>query len=357
MDEPGKKGGPGESGGGGAPGDGGAPAGDAAPAGGLILHLAFPLSPRRDEYLPFPPLKGGAGPCAAYVAALVEELGAAAPDFAGYSLRAVRLDGAIPSMMSGSQLRDVMRAVHRGFALEGRPEFCLKIAPRLMSADLLASADSAFKLALDIDFVSAEERELAALQAPFNYGCLQDMMELVRCFGIGEFGFALRYGLPCQTPASLAYSIDRALDLGAPRVSLTPFVPLEGSRTARLAASGELPLPDEEGRAGLLEAGREHLAEAGLGEYAPGRFCLPGREDAYTELYAGGCALLGAGLGARSRFEDMELVNTGDFAAYVGAPADPAATVAESRICGAGEDAREAELRLRAERLRGVIAW
>lgn len=324
---------------------------------GLILHLVFPLSPRRDEYLPFPPLKGGAGPCAAYVGALVEEIGAAAPDFSGRALRAVRLDGAAPSMMSGSQLRSIMRAVHKGFALEGRPEFALKIAPRLMSADLIASADSAFRLALDIDFVSAEERELAALQAPFNYGCIQDMMELVRCFGIKDFGLALRYGLPFQTPATLAYSIGRALELGAPRVSLTPFKPLEGSRTAGLVASGELTLAGEDERAELLEAGRERLAEAGMGEYAPGRFCLPGREDSYTRLYAEGCEMLGCGLGARSRFEDMELLNTSDFAAYVGAPRDPAATVARSRIAGADDAAREAELRARAERLREGMAW
>ena len=307
----------------------------------LIVHLTFPLSPRDDEYLPFPPLKGGAGPCEANCGALASAVAAAAPDFSGYEVASVRLDGAAPSMMSGKQFRGIMRALHKGFALAPRCELSLKVAPLLMSADLVGSLDSAFRLNLDLDFVSAVDRELKEVHALYRYGAVQDMMELVRCFNIGEYGFDVRYGLYRQTPKTLVYSLDAAIDLGPTHLTLSPFAARPGSRCDSEEKRGELPTVSAEARAELLEAGRAHLAEKGFEEYAPGRFALPGHRVAYWDLYASGCALLGAGLGARSAFEDMELLNTSNFAAYVASPQDPAVTVASSRILAEDETARE----------------
>ncbi len=307
----------------------------------LIVHLTFPLSPRDDEYLPFPPLKGGAGPCGAYCDALASEIAAAAPDFSGYEVASVRLDGAIPSMMSGNQFRGLMRALHRGFALAPRCELSLRVAPLLMSADLIGSLDSAFRLNLDLDFVSAVDKELKTVHALYRYGAVQDMMELVHCFNIEDYGFDVRYGLYHQTPKSLVYSLDAALDLSPTHLTLSPFVARPGSRCEAEEKAGELAAVSADARAELLEAGRAHLAEKGFEEYAPGRFALPGHRVAYWEQYAAGCALLGAGLGARSAFEDMELVNTTNFAAYVASPQDPAVTVASSRILSEDELAQE----------------
>ncbi len=298
----------------------------------LLIDVSFPLAPYADEYLPVAPLKGGRGPYAAYVRALCDEAEVAAPDFGDYRVEAVQISGGDPGMMSGNQIRSITRVLHRSFAVPHHTELTVELTPGRISVDFLSSVDSVFRLRPSVRLVSAVPEELIALGARFKLGTVQDLMELFGCRNINDFSFEVSYGLFRQTERSLRYTLEQAVRLGAGHISLAAFQVRAGSESAHLIESGALTLPSAEQAAQMLEAGEEFLSSHGFENYASGQYALPGHRSACYEARASGCPCLGVGLNARSRFEDMEVVNTGDFAVYVAHPKDPAYTCASSRI-------------------------
>jgi coproporphyrinogen III oxidase-like Fe-S oxidoreductase len=108
-------------------------------------------------------------------------------------------------------------------------------------------------------------------------------------------------------------------------VELAPFAARAGTAVAARAEAGELALGNA---AELAEVAGERLRAAGYEAYGDGCYALPGRRDPWREAVAAGADVVGAGLGAHSRFDGLETWNTTDFAAYVAAPDDPLVTVA-----------------------------
>jgi oxygen-independent coproporphyrinogen-3 oxidase len=300
----------------------------------LVMDLAWPLSPRRDDAMPAEPLHGGAGPADVYATALAREAAAVGPDFADVRLVAVRLVGGTPSMMTGAQLRRVMRAVREGFGVGApaaagqdgpKPTFTLGIGVRCATVDLLSRADAAFRLRPEARLVSAVDAELQAIGADWDQDALRLFSELLRCRGVDDWGVQVGVGLPLQTVRSTRYTVDRVLELGATHVELAPFAARAGTAVAARAEAGELALGNA---AELAEVAGERLRAAGYEAYGDGCYALPGRRDPWREAVAAGADVVGAGLGAHSRFDGLETWNTTDFAAYVAAPDDPLVTVA-----------------------------
>jgi len=307
----------------------------------LLLNLSFPLCPKACDYCHYRPIKAGAGPASAYVKALMKELEAAAADFSAHSLLAVHLGGGMPAMLKGIELRSLLRCIKSNFKLEGRGEFTVECTPNGLSVDFLSSMDGAFRLRPEFGFLSSNAEELLALGAHYNYGSFQDAMELIRCRDLSDFSFTLLYGLFKQTEKSLVFSIEKALELGVPHICLAPFRLHPDSVCAGMVAQGRLPKPETENYTALYSAGRQKLCKEGFREYAKGHFALPGHESQYLLGSLGGSEVLGAGLLARSRFEDMELLNTGNFKAYVEHPEDPAVSCMKSRILSRKEQELE----------------
>ena len=76
---------------------------------------------------------------------------------------------------------------------------------------------------------------------------------------------------------------------------------------------------------------RDALTEHGFAEYLPLRFARAGHEDAFAVRTAAGAPQIGFGLGAVTRLDGAESVNTRDLARYVAASADFAAITDEVR--------------------------
>ena len=312
----------------------------------LVLDLMFPLNPRYDEHQPADTLLGGEGPCRAYADALAKEIASAAPDFEDYEVAAVRLHGGSPSMMGGTQLRNVMKAVRNGFSLVDEPEFLLQTGARQLSADLLASRLSCFKIVLEFDAVSAMGKELRALGSRFDFGSFLDMLELLKCMNIKEFSFDLRYGLFFQTEKSMREGLDEVFKTAAPRLALLPYTMRPAGECAQLVEKGELSLPSAEEAAALFAVGDSLIKEGGYEPYARGRYAHPGHESAWWKAYREGAAVLGCGLGAHSSFEEFESDNTRNFKVYVEHSEDIEAVCARSVVLDEAGVAAERAARL-----------
>jgi oxygen-independent coproporphyrinogen-3 oxidase len=119
---------------------------------------------------------------------------------------------------------------------------------------------------------------------------------------VREVGVALSIdlmcGIPGQSAASWAESLEEALDAGAGHVSVYPLSIEEGTALAAAVSSGLVAEPDSDVAAEMMQAAEKRLAEAGLRRYEVASFALPGAEARHNSAYWTGASYMGIGPGA-----------------------------------------------------------
>lgn len=107
--------------------------------------------------------------------------------------------------------------------------------------------------------------------------------DLLRKAGVTSLNFDLMYGLPGQTDADLADSLDRTVALGADRIALFGYahVPHMIARQRRIDATD---LPDQAARFRMASDGWNQLTKAGYQPVGFDHFALPGDALAQSAL-------------------------------------------------------------------------
>ena len=282
----------------------------------------------------------------AYVAALSREALGAAPDFADCRVPAVAVGGqagGIAGHMADAPLGELLRRMRQVFDLtraDGSPaEVSMAVHPGMVSASTLDACRLGHVTRLCVDYATssaAEARELGRFMGPEAMGVTKTVLGPSCRL---DLAFSLLAGIPGQTQASAVQSVEDVLALGGAHVSLTTFdldpaCPLARERAARDDAWFAQPahrLPIGEERAAILAAMAGALRRAGLAEYLPGLWALPGHESVFEQMRAQGCETLGFGLAARTLFDGVEALNTSDLGTYLRFSNDPQRCVAQIR--------------------------
>lgn len=297
--------------------------------------------------MPFSPEAGGDGVPGmldprmvdghAYVGALAREVLASAPDYADCQVQAVALTDGMAAHVADDALGALLRDIRQSFNLVPGAEIALRVRPGMVSA---ASVD-AFRIGhvsrIVVDYATSLLKEWRALGRALDpsamdvtravFGSQAERGHGVRLAGReADLAFELLVGIPGQTPVSARASVEAALTYGASEVRLGDCEPTANLAVPVPAATRTLNT-EETGR--VREAIRETLAAAGFAEYLPERWALPGHESRYEALTAAGTMeTLGFGLGARTRFDEVEARNTSELSTYLRFSDDPEKCVA-----------------------------
>lgn len=264
-----------------------------------------------------------------YLDALAAEARAVAPEAAGCTVRAVKVVGPSPSIMSPDALGALLREVRQLFDVADGCEVGIEAAPHTVGVPSLTGwgQGKVNRVVLRADSVQPEE--LAALQRPFDSVQVQNALLFLERFHLGNVDVALRYGIPGQTEASLMRTLRSVAGIEPAHLTLEPLLATEEG------------VADEEVQRRLYEAACERLSSYGFEQYAVGRFA---RDAAHREAFATalgrGAQLVGLGIDARSVYGSVAYVNTSDYAAYVAHSADARETVAEAAALDAAARAR-----------------
>lgn len=286
----------------------------------------------------------------AYVAALSREALGAAADYADCAVRAVRLSGGVCSHLADAELGTLLREIRQAYDLGACEEVSLRVQPGMVSAATTDAIRIGHVGRLVVDFATssvAEWRRLGRFLDPGTMEVTRTVLGPVPASGHGaclggrevDLAFELLAGLPGQTARSGAASVEAALGYGATEVRLVGFELAPGSAMAHKRAKAgqawcdrpENRIPAGEELTKVRTTMEERLAAAGLAEYLPGLWALPGHESAYERAASEGCETLGFGLGAVTRFDGMEAHNTQDVTTYLRFSDDPTRCVADVR--------------------------
>jgi oxygen-independent coproporphyrinogen-3 oxidase len=105
-------------------------------------------------------------------------------------------------------------------------------------------------------------------------------------------------GLPEQTLDNWGGQLDQALALEAPHLSIYDLIVEPGTVFAWRQRRGQLPLPDADLGADLMERTSERLRSAGYGHYEISNYAQPGHVSRHNRVYWSGAGWWGFGMGA-----------------------------------------------------------
>lgn len=215
------------------------------------------------------------GPIAGYLDALEAEMLTVA-DRLGGRRRVVHLHwgGGSPNSLSPEQIEDLAARQRLLFDVAGGAEFAVEIDPRFMDTARAAALGRAGVNRVSIGVQDFSPEVQAAINRHQSFATTRQVVDQLRQAGIGALNIDLVYGLPHQTEARLAETLEQALALSPDRLAVFGYAHLpQRIRHQRLIPDETL--PGHEARLRLAELATARLLEAGYVRIGLDHFARP----------------------------------------------------------------------------------
>lgn len=296
------------------------------------LHIPFCLSPcfycgcariiTRDR-----------GKAATYLTRLYREIELIATRFdRDRRLAQLHFGGGTPNFLDADQLLELIESLGRHFSFSQRAdrEFGIELDPRFCDEDYARGIAAAGINRVSIgvqDFDPAVQQAVNRIQSVEQ---TRAVMDGARSGGVRSINLDLIYGLPRQTPASFARTLEQVIALRPDRIATYGYAHLPERFSAQRQID-KYELPDATTRLTLLQQTVEMLAAAGYIHIGVDHFALPGDDLALTAAAGtlqrnfqgysthAACDLIGFGMSAISHIGASFSQNAKDLAGYYAA--------------------------------------
>lgn len=273
--------------------------------GALYLHIPFCI--RRCRYCDFPTAAvmredASIGGYVRALTVLVERCSAAGLLGSAYT---AYVGGGTPTM-AGRDLAALVGCVRQ--ACPVLDEFTSEANPDSLTELLAAQCADAGLTRLSLGVQSFDDAELTALGRVHDARAAREAAQMATDAGL-DLSCDLMCGIPLQTSASWARTLETALATGASHLSCYPLILEEGTPLERAVSRGEVQGPDDDAEADrMLEAARI-LQGSGFTRYEVASYARPGKACRHNLAYWKGVGYLGLGSAAAS------MLDTSSFAA------------------------------------------
>ena len=250
---------------------------------------------------------------AEYLGALETEIGLVAHALGSTQRVAqLHLGGGTPTFLTDTELARLIAALRQHFRLVDDAEISIEVDPRTVDEGRLAHLAS---LGFNRLSIGVQDFEPAVQQAVHRFqpeAQVRALMASARRLGFGSINVDLIYGLPLQTPASIASTVQKVAALRPDRVALYAYTHLpQRFKSQRRIDTAQLPSPGQ--RIDMLGAAIAGFIGHGYSYIGLDHFALP--EDSLAVAKRQGrlhrnfqgystrpdCDLIGLGVSAISR--------------------------------------------------------
>ncbi len=247
----------------------------------------------------------------------------------GQLVEQIHFGGGTPTFLTIEQITKVVETLQKYFRFADNADcdFSIEIDPREADWTTIGQLrDLGFnRISLGVqDFDTDVQAAVNRLQ-PFEQ--TQAVIDAARTLQYRSINVDLIYGLPKQTAAKFARTVDEIIALQPDRLSVFNYAHLpERFKPQRRIHAEDLPLPTE--KLEILQNTIEQLTSAGYRYIGMDHFALPDDELAYAQEEGtlwrnfqgynthGYCDLIGLGVSSISQIGDLYCQNTTDLMAY-----------------------------------------
>jgi len=267
-------------------------------------------------------------PVRAYVETLKAELALFARHLApGVRLSRLHWGGGTPTLMNADMITDLAEAVFAVAPMAEGGEFSVEIDPNEIDETRLDALAAAGMNRASIGVQDFDPEIQQTIGREQSYDITRAAVDMIRARGVQSLNADILFGLPHQSPARIADSVQKLLSLSPDRVALYGYAHVPWmSRRQQMIPSDAMPTPQE--RLKLFEVARELFLWDGYVEVGIDHFARP--DDGLARALANGTlrrnfqgytddqaqALVGLGASSISRFPQGYAQNapaTGDY--------------------------------------------
>lgn len=215
------------------------------------------------------------------------------------------LGGGTPTVLDSPQLERLFVTVRQEFRLHPETEITVECAPGTLTPAVLETLLRCGVNRVSLGVQSFVDQEAASVGRLHRRETVLDDIVRLRRAGISNINVDLIAGLPHQTPESWRESVESAISLGVPHMSVYMLEVDEDSRLGRELIAGGARyhahfVPDENLTADLYENACEWLNAAGNRQYEISNFAREGWESRHNLKYWTRQPYLGFGVDAHS---------------------------------------------------------
>ncbi|MCU0792420.1 MAG: oxygen-independent coproporphyrinogen III oxidase [Opitutaceae bacterium] len=236
--------------------------------------------------------------------------------------------GGSPTFLAPAEIRRLGEMIHARHQFTPDAEISVEIDPRrLTPAQAQAYHDLGCRRA-SLGVQDTDPRVQVAIHRVQPLAQTREAVRVLRDTGYTSLGIDLIYGLPYQTEASFARTIDEVLSLRPDRLSVFSYAHVPWIKPAQKILERDQALPSPELKLRLFELALRRLTAAGLVHIGMDHFARPedelaaaARTDHLHRNFQGystraGASLHAFGMSAISQTEHTYHQNTRDLAAY-----------------------------------------
>ena len=286
---------------------------------GLYVHIPFCV--KKCNYCDFLSAPADDVTKERYVDVLCKEIEGYKELTKGYGLVTVYFGGGTPSVLSVSQLEQLLDTIQHCFAIDmAAAEITMEVNPGTVTKEKLKRYRELGINRLSIGVQSAKEEELKLLGRIHSFEDAKNTVQWAREAGFTNISLDLISALPGQTLSGYMENVEAILSLNPEHISSYSLIIEETTPFYELYAEGkekEGDLPDEETDRAMYAYTKERLAQAGFERYEISNYAKPGYESRHNSSYWTGVEYLGVGLGASSLFTNARYHNEIDLTTYI----------------------------------------
>jgi len=251
---------------------------------------------------------------ARYVEALETEIRRAGD---GTQVDTIYFGGGTPSLLSASEMADVLAACRGVFPVDPTAEISLEVNPETASSQRLDEWLQVGVTRLSFGVQSFRDDELERLGRRHTADRAREAVRLARSAGFDDVSLDLMLWLPAQTRAHWRESVDALIDIAPTHASLYllelyPNAPLK----EEMARGGWSLAPDDDAAEMYLEA-LERADAHGYEQYEISNIARPSRRCRHNLKYWRGGEWLGFGCGSHSTRRGFRWRNLSETERYI----------------------------------------
>ena len=282
----------------------------------LYLHIPFCLT--RCTYCAFNTYTGQATLIPTYIQAVQHELSLVASMMPShYVVNTIYFGGGTPSLLPTHAIDAILARCADDFKWVPNAEITLEANPGTVSAAYLAGLRQAGVNRLSIGMQSAHDSELALVARGHTVMDVKHTVQMARAAGFDNLSLDLIYGIPHQTRVIWQHNLNTAIQLNPEHLSLYSLSVENATPMHRQIARGELPMPNDDRAADMVEWAIERLGTAGFEQYEISNWAKPGFACQHNLHIWRNLPYLGFGAGAHGCAAGIRYSNTLHPADYI----------------------------------------
>lgn len=265
---------------------------------GLYIHIPFCI--QKCKYCDYISYAGEEAQISSYMKALELEIAQRAAEHAWGTFDTIFIGGGTPSLLSGTQIGDLLHSLRAHFQIADDAEITLECNPGTVNADKLSAYFLAGINRLSVGVQSMNDRQL------FDVGRIHTREEALLCLryaqivGFQNINADIMLGLPGQSELDYLSTIQDLIGAGVRHISAYSLILHESTELYKLVTEKLLTLPPDDDVAIVQDIGTLYLEQCNYMQYEISNYALPGYQCRHNLNYWANGAYLGLGVAAHS---------------------------------------------------------